>query len=63
MSGTSCDELKATAIDALTLAEKLQSQLLKLTIDKGGREAVQDALGSTRAAAEILTEWYGKEPA
>lgn len=57
------DELKATAIDALTLAEKLQAQLLKLTIDKGDREAVQDALGSTRAAVEILSEWYGKEPA
>jgi hypothetical protein len=32
------DELKTTAIDALTLAERLQTQLLRLTIDKGDRE-------------------------
>ena len=37
------------------LSEK-QTQLLRLTVDKGDREAVQDAIGGTRAAVEVLTE-------
>lgn len=56
------EELQQKAIAALTQAEKLQTQLLRLTVGKVDRAAVQNAIASTRAAVEVLTEWYGKQP-
>jgi hypothetical protein len=54
------DKLKTICVAMLEAAELRLRDLVKASDDESDREAAQGALNSTRAALEILTEWYGE---
>jgi hypothetical protein len=51
------DKLKTICVAMLEAAELRLRELVEATSDQGDKEAAQDALSSTRASLEILTEW------
>lgn len=50
------DELRQHCVGSLSLSESLQIKLLQLVITRENREVINDALSSTRTAAELLAE-------
>lgn len=56
------DQLKNVCVTLLRAAEVRLCDLVQASGDQADREAAEDALGKTRAAVGILTQWYGCEP-